>query len=306
LVQPTLPTALVHESLSNSVAILDQMMVHPRISEHPTLRVRRVYADVETSRDSALYKVPKTATAVWPVYGGDSFDIWEPDTGQYYATAERDAAFRRVQEKRSRSPASSPYGGMPRRWRDDPMTHPSLAPRIAFRNITNRTNRRTLLAALIPGQRLTVETAPWVLWQDLKHPSTQEAYLLGMMCSIPADWWMRRFVEGHVDEEAFNCLPVPDATTTSLGKRIIVLAGRLACPDKRFAAWAKAVGVKHGKLGQDEKDDMIHELDAVVAHLYGLSEAQLVHIFETFHEGWDYVSRLDAVRRHYRAWAAKS
>ena len=33
---------------------------------------------------------------------------------------------------------------------------------------------------------------------------------------------------------------------------------------------------------------MIHELDAVVAHLYGLNEAQLVHIFETFHEGWDY------------------
>ena len=33
---------------------------------------------------------------------------------------------------------------------------------------------------------------------------------------------------------------------------------------------------------------MIHELDAVVAHLYGLSEPQLFHIFKTFHEGWDY------------------
>ena len=50
---------------------------------------------------------------------------------------------------------------------------------------------------------------------------------------------------------------------------------------------------------------MIHELDAVVAHLYGLSEPQLVHIFETFHESWDYQNRLDAVLRHYHAWTGR-
>ena len=31
----------------------------------------------------------------------------------------------------------------------------------------------------------------------------------------------------------------------------------------------------------------------MVAHLYGLSEPQLVHIFETFHEGWHYEARLN-------------
>jgi hypothetical protein len=45
----------------------------------------------------------------------------------------------------------------------------------------------------------------------------------------------------------------------------------------------------------------IDMLDAVVAHLYGLTEKQLVHIFETFHEGWDYEPRLSAVLRHFRA-----
>ena len=47
---------------------------------------------------------------------------------------------------------------------------------------------------------------------------------------------------------------------------------------------------------------MIDELDAVVAHLYGLNEHQL-HIFQTFHPGWDYGSRLDAVLHHYRTVA---
>jgi len=86
---------------------------------------------------------------------------------------------------------------------------------------------------------------------------------------------------------------------------VVELAGRLASPDLRFAAWAKAVGVTHGPLAPDEKEHMIHELDAAVAHLYGLSEAQLVHIFETFHEAWDYEERLRETLRHYHAWRVR-
>jgi hypothetical protein len=64
------------------------MMQAPRISEHPRFSVRRVYADVETSRKyKEYYKVLGTEPNLWPVYGGDSFDIWEPDTGQYFAQA---------------------------------------------------------------------------------------------------------------------------------------------------------------------------------------------------------------------------
>jgi hypothetical protein len=47
---------------------------------------------------------------------------------------------------------------------------------------------------------------------------------------------------------------------------------------------------------------MIHELDAVVARLYRLSEPQLGHIFETFHEGWDHEPPLKAVLRHFAKW----
>ena len=51
---------------------------------------------------------------------------------------------------------------------------------------------------------------------------------------------------------------------------------------------------------------MIHELDAVVAHLYGLAEKYLIHIFETFHEGWDYDARLRATLNQSREWKARS
>ncbi|MFB9972300.1 Eco57I restriction-modification methylase domain-containing protein [Pseudoroseomonas cervicalis] len=281
LVQPTLPTA----DAAKSVAVIETMLKAPAISEHPRLKVRRVYADVETTRDKGIYGASPTVRDAWPVYGGAGFDIWTPDTGSYYAWTTRKQALDVAQRKRANSPRTSPYGAMPRAWRDDAKTHPCLQPRVAFRNITNRTNLRTLVVSLIPGQALTVETAPWLLWLDVAHPKSHEAFALGVMSSISADWWMRRFVEGHVDEEAFESLRVPDADPSKgLGARVVALAGRLACPDDRFADWAKAVGVKHGPLKPDEKQAMIEELDAVVARLYGLSTDQLTHIFDTFHE----------------------
>ena len=82
------------------------------------------------------------------------------------------------------------------------------------------------------------------------------------------------------------------------------IAGRLACPDVRFADWAE-VGVDYGQLDPNEKQDKIHELDALIALLYGLSEPQLVHLFETFHEGWDYQPRLNEVLKYYNVWVDK-
>ena len=100
----------------------------------------------------------------------------------------------------------------------------------------------------------------------------------------------------------FNPFPIPRPSRDDpRWQRVVALAGRLAAPDHRFAAWAKAVGVEHGKLPEDEKQDMIAELDALAARLYGLTERQLTHVFETFHEGWDYETRLRAVLKHFRA-----
>ena len=48
------------------------------------------------------------------------------------------------------------------------------------------------------------------------------------------------------------------------------------------------------------KDEMIFEIDALVSHLYGLNEKQLIHIFETFHKGWDYESRLKKVLKFFQ------
>ena len=107
----------------------------------------------------------------------------------------------------------------------------------------------------------------------------------------------------HLNFYVINPFPIPRPEQSNpLYKRVIELSGRLACPDDRFSSWAEKVEVDCGPLEEAHKQDMIEELDAVVAQLYGLSESQLVHIFETFHVGWDYEERLRSTLKHYNKW----
>jgi hypothetical protein len=239
------------------------------------------------------------------VFKGESFDIWTPDTGEYYAFADPKVAGEWIYGKRLRSGKSrrdSAHSEFSAAFRQDKQTLPCHRVRVAFRDVTNRTNQRTLIASLLPARVFLTNKAPYLLWP--RGDEKDQAFLLGMLCSIPLDWYARRFVELNVNFFIFNPFPIPRPPRSDpLWRRVVALAGRLAAADERFAEWAEAVGVKHGKLPADEKEDMIAELDALAARLYGLSERQLAHVFETFHEGWDYEPRLKSVLKHFRAHA---
>ena len=264
----------------------------------------RPYRELDATNDKPLMKiVADQPKGFWPIFKGESFDIWSPDTGTYYAWADPKKILEILQDKRLRARTS--FLGFQASWLRNPNTLPCLTARIAFRDITNRTNRRTVIAALVPPKVFLTNTAPYLVWP--RGDEKDQAFLLGILASLPIDWYSRRFVELHVNFFIFNTLPVPRPSRTSaLWERIVALAGRLASADKRFAEWAEAVGVACGKIDADEKEDMIIELDAVAAHLYGLTEKQLVHIYETFHEGWDYSERLAGVLKHFRSWRSKS
>jgi hypothetical protein len=78
----------------------------------------------------------------------------------------------------------------------------------------------------------------------------------------------------------------------------------MAAVDGRYESWAAEVGVPVGSVtGEVAKDDLIAEIDALAAHLYGLARPDVEHIFETFHRGRDYRHRLAAVLAHYDRWA---
>ena len=288
----------------DSVEVFGQLRKAPRLDQNREGGWRaRPHAELHATNDKHLFDLDSEIQpeGFWPVFKGESFDLWTPDTGSYYAFADPKKVLPVLQKKREWNNKKSVFAEFPEEWRKDPENAPPLHPRIAFRDISRATDSRTVRLALVPGNIFITNQAPYLLWP--RGNEKDQAYLLGVLSSIPLDWYARRYVETHLNFFVFNPFPVPrPETRSSLRHRAISLAGRLAAPDERFAEWAEAVGVDHGPLEKAEKKDMIHELDAVVAHLYGLTERHLAHIFETFHEGWDFEERLKATLVHFQRW----
>ncbi len=239
---------------------------------------------------------------LWPVYGGKSFNIWTPDTDEHHPHANPEQLIKHLHEKRlrqSKTKTSAFYGADPE-WLDDPKTLPCFFPRIAFRDVTNPTNRRTTIACLVPPKVFLTHKAPYLFF-----PSNQckvEAYFLGVLSSVPFDWYSRRVVELHMSFTLFNSCPVPSPPVDNTHrKHVIYLAGRLAAVDDRYADWAAQVEVPVASVKSEvEKADLIAELDAAVALLYGLDESDIQIIYRTFHPTTDHLPKIDAVLSHYR------
>lgn len=278
------------------------------LNEPETWRARP-YRELDATNDKPLMILDSTHSEKqhWPVYKGESFDLWNPDRGIYYAYADPERITRKLQEKRQRAHRNrrSPFSEFSWEHIADVSTLPCFSPRVAFRDVSGSVGARTIYATLLPPNVFAANTAPFFLWP--RGDEKDQAFLLGILSSTPLDWFARLFVDLHASFFFVNSFPIPrPARTDAKWKRIVRLAGQLACPDDRFACWAQTVDVKCGPVTNDDKTDMANEIDALASHLYGLDEKQIVYIFETYHENHNYRNRLDAVLRHYRAWIGRT
>ncbi len=163
----------------------------------------------------------------------------------------------------------------------------------------------------MPGEVVLTNKAPYLLWPDLHWPNKSvrdEAFILGVLSAMILDWYARRVVELSLNFHILNNFPIPDADVDNdpVARRVVHISGRLAAVDERYAEWAQKVGVPVGSVTDEAtKQDLICELDACVAHLYGLDEDDLAVIYETFHEGADYSERHRAVLAHFRRWTTE-
>ena len=161
----------------------------------------------------------------------------------------------------------------------DPDTHPINHCRIAFRDVTRATDSRTVIACLVPPFTPVTNSAPYLIFPRWDAPN--KAAVLGIMNSSPFDWLARRYVELHLNFYVLNSLTFPPPDNTPW-ERIGKLAGRLSCVDDRFAEFAAEASVECGNLTPAQRNDMRAEIDAQVAHAYGLTADELRFIFTDF------------------------
>lgn len=297
---PLLPSAV-----SGSVFL--KLHQHPRLDASTGHWRARPYAEFHSTADKKYFDMSVTAGGSgWPVYKGESFDLWEADSGVYYGRCDPAEVVPVLQHKRQRGAriARSPFSEFLPSVLGDTTTLPCLRARIALRKVTRATDSRTVRAALVPPHVTLTDGAPFLLFP--RGTAQDEAYLLGILSSVLLDWNARRVVEVNMTYHVLNGFPVPRPEPDDpLRQRVVEIAGRLAAVDHRYADWADEVGVPVGSVTDDStKQNLIAELDAVVALLYGLDRPDVEHVFATFHRGWDYRPRQAAVLSHYDRWAA--
>lgn len=290
---------------ADSLEVFLKLRSHPRLDTPDGPWQFTPLRELHTTDNKALFDFDLDRPGGdMPVLTGGSFNLWNPDHGGPYAYAESAEVTRWLQERRRRQIrlTSSALHGMPAAWAADPDTLPCRHPRIAFRDVARATDSRTVVCSLVPAGVALVHLCPYLLRKRGK-PS-DEAYILGILSSIPLDWYARRYVELHLTMGLLNSFPIPSLSGESpLRERIVNVAGRLAAVDSRYATWAAEIGVPVGSVtDQAKRDNLTAELDALVSLSYGLARSDVEHVFATFHRGWDYTGRLTAVLRHYDRW----
>ncbi len=165
---------------------------------------------------------------------------------------------------------------------EDNFTHPIYSPRIAFHDVTNAFDYKTVNACLIPSMTPVTHSAPYIAcvgWDAI-----QKSYLLGVMNSLIFDWYARRYVKLHLSFYILNMLCLP-ANLNRYWIRIGKLAARLSCVDARYTEFADEAGVRCGTQTDKDRYDMRAEIDALVAKAYDLTEDELRFVFTDYPEG---------------------
>ena len=214
------------------------------------------------------------------MWKGRCFGRYDPHGNEPAGWAARDEILKFVQGKRAggrllRAMFSEEYLA-------DPATHPIHYARIAFRDVARSSEPRTVVACLIPPMTPLTHVAPYLIFAE-GWPALARASVLGVMNSIPFDWQARRYVETNLTYFILNMLCFPRWEDADW-RRIGGLAARLSCADGRFEAFAEEAGVECGPLGEEEREAMRAEIDALTARGYGLGADELRFVFGDFTE----------------------
>jgi hypothetical protein len=153
--------------------------------------------------------------------------------------------------------------------------------RLAYRAVASSTNERTMIAAILPprvsmGNSLIFISGLKAEWELL--------YLCSALNSFVVDFALRSKVSANLNMFFVEQLPIPrlkqDDPTL---KPIVERAARLCCRWPEFDGLAKACGLPGWTpLTEEEVKNLRAELDALMAHLYGLDEADMEQILFTF------------------------
>ncbi len=161
--------------------------------------------------------------------------------------------------------------------------------RLGYRDIARNTDTRTLISTLMPSAFHGNKFPTTKVFDDdgtRLLDSAAQLYLTAVFNSYALDWVIRQKVTTTLNFFYIFQLPVPrlDAKHPSF-ICLVHRAARLICTTPEFDALAREVGLsghEDGATREGERAQLRAEIDGLVAHLYGLTEEEFIHILATF------------------------
>lgn len=156
--------------------------------------------------------------------------------------------------------------------------------RLAFRAIASTTNERTLITTILPPMNFSGHS----LFAGKADSDAAQLYFTAVFNSFCLDWLARFKGGANVTLFLVHQLPLPRLTAGHpVFDALVRSAAKLTCTTAAYAAlweqvtgagWTPESGVTDSAARQTLRDD----IDARVAHLFGLSWAEFEHILRTF------------------------
>ncbi|MCD0156106.1 DNA methyltransferase [Deinococcus sp. 6GRE01] len=158
--------------------------------------------------------------------------------------------------------------------------------RWTHRRIARSTDSRTLITTIAPPRVFTEVNSPIINLDKSGIKDTEVVFLTAITNSFTLDWYIRQQVTTTLNAFYVYQLPVPRLTSADPAfQPIVTAAAKLICTTPEFDDLAKAAGLQghtDGVTDDAGRAALRAELDARVAHLYGLSESEFTHILGTF------------------------
>jgi hypothetical protein len=155
--------------------------------------------------------------------------------------------------------------------------------RFVHRRIASATNERSAIACVLPPNHFCADTAQTV--RNLVSESTT-LYFTALFNSFVVDWEIRQRITSHLDMHFVYSMRIPRLTESDLAfNPIVERAAKLICTTSEFDDLAAEVSLgshKNGVTDPIERQKLRAELDAIIAHLYGLTDEEFAYILTTF------------------------
>lgn len=169
--------------------------------------------------------------------------------------------------------------------------YPSDFYRLCFRRQSASTNERTFIATIGPPNSLFYDNLGYVKpfnEDGILIDNEQNLFLLAFFNSLCIDYNLRQSVNTNLSFYFLYQLPIPRLTKSDYWfKKIVERVVKLICISDEFAELWKDImktewAANKAIVKDEDRNKVRSELDGIIAHLYGLSEEELIYVLSTF------------------------